>query len=409
MKILVLDEEFPYPLNTGKRIRSYHLLRGLARRHEVHYLAYGQEASPGFEALAEARMNPIAVPRRVPPKSGLMFYIRLLTNRFSRDPYIVTSHYSREFHTALDDALHRIHPDVVLCEWTPYAMYVQSIQRPVTMIAAHNIESDIWRRYLEYEKSPIKKWYIRRQWKKVARFEKAAFDWVDGITAVSEADAQAILVLAGNAAVRVVENGVDPDYFAGGDPPLHSTELVFTGSMDWRPNQDAADYFVRDIFPALRERYPSLSINFVGRNPSTGIIALGRVSGVTVTGTVDDVRPYIRRAAVYIVPLRIGGGSRLKILEALAMRKAVVSTSVGAEGLAVEDNVHVRLADNPVQFAERIGELLDDPPTRARLGHAGRELVEKRYSWDSLVLKLEEFITGLASVQKSPPAGRPIP
>jgi len=406
MKILVLDEEFPYPLNTGKRIRSFHLLRRLAANHKLYYLAYGKTASAGFRALAEAGMNPVAVTPRVPRKSGLVFYGRLLANLFSARPYIVTSHYSREFRSAVEGAVDRLCPDIILCEWTPYAVYVQQMPQTKTMIAAHNIEANIWRRYFEHETSVLKRWYIGRQVPKVARFERAAFGRVDGITAVTEAEAREISALAGSTAVRVVENGVDLVYYEAGDSPSDSQELVFTGSMDWRPNQDAVTYFIRDIFPLLRSKYPSLAVSFVGRNPPPEIMALDRISGVTVTGTVDDVRPYIRRAAVYIVPLRIGGGSRLKILEALAMRKAVVSTAIGAEGLKVADGSNILLADDPDRFAEKIGLLLEDAELRARLGATGRDTVEKMYSWESLAAKLDQFISDLTRLPNGSTPGQ---
>jgi len=406
MKILVLDEEFPYPLNTGKRIRSFHLLRRLAANHDVHYLAYGETASPGFNALAKAGMNPIAVTQRVPRKSGLVFYGRLLANLFSASPYIVASHHSREFQYAVERAVDRLHPEVILCEWTPYAVYVQRIHQARTMIAAHNIEANIWRRYFEHETSALKKWYIGRQLPKVVRFERAAFGRVDGITAVSEVEAREISAVTGSTVVRVVENGVDLAYYKADNDPPDSQELVFTGSMDWRPNQDAAHYFVRDIFPRLRNKYPSLTVSFVGRNPPPDITALARISGVAITGTVDDVRPYIRRAAVYIVPLRIGGGSRLKILEALAMRKAVVSTTVGAEGLKVIDGSNILLADDPDGFAGKIELLLEDPDLRNRLGGAGRETAEKLYSWDSIAVKLDQFITDLSGLPDASSAVR---
>ena len=395
MKILVLDEEFPYPLNTGKRIRSFHLIRRLAAVHEVHDLAYGRPGSAGFRALADAQMHPLAVSRKLPAKSGPFFYARLFANLFSRYPYIVTGHYSPAFQAAVDRALNTLQPNLVICEWTPYAVFVRDIHGVKTMIAAHNVEADIWRKYYAHETSPLKKWYIGRQLPKVERFERLVFRWVAGATAVSDADAQKITALAGDTAVGVVENGVDLDYFGREEDEGETAGLVFTGSMDWRPNQDAAIYFVRDIFPRLREEHPDIEVHIVGRNPPRHIVDLHNTPGVVVTGTVDDIRPYFRRAAVYIVPLRIGGGSRLKILEALAARKAVVSTTVGAEGLSVTDGREIKLADTPERFAKQIHMLLENPELRRRLGRAGRKLVEDRYGWDALAGKLQQFVADL--------------
>ncbi len=174
--------------------------------------------------------------------------------------------------------------------------------------------------------------------------------------------------------------------------PEHRHQVVFTGSMDWRPNQDAARYFVSAILPPLRRVRPDLECTFVGRNPPADIQLLAEVPGVHITGTVDDVRPYVERAAVYVVPLRIGGGSRLKILEALAMARAVVSTTVGAEGLEVVHNRHIVLADDPATFAASVLRLLDDPERCMNLAIEGRRLVEQLYGWDSLAKRFGRFI-----------------
>lgn len=397
MKILVLDEEFPYPFNTGKRIRSYHLIQQLAAQHEIFYLAYGRAESESYLHLEKSRIHPIPVRGHIPKKSGLLFYLRLGANLFSRLPYIVTSHHSRAYTSAVRNAVASIRPDRILCEWTPYAVFLQDVGGARTVIVAHNIESAIWRRYAEHEKSGLKKWYIGRQAAKVTHFEQTVFRAADGITAVTDTDARQITALAAGTPVCVVENGVDLAYFAPENSATRGQRLVFTGSMDWRPNQDAAEFFIKEIFPLLRPRYPGLKVFFVGRNPPLHTRELSNTPGVTVTGTVEDVRPFIRDAAVYIVPLRIGGGSRLKILEALAMGKAVVSTSVGAEGLAITDGQEFLLADTPEEFARQVAYVLDHENIGRRLGEAGRRLVEGRYGWDMIAERLEQFVVKLVS------------
>jgi glycosyltransferase involved in cell wall biosynthesis len=189
---------------------------------------------------------------------------------------------------------------------------------------------------------------------------------------------------------------VDLDYFSVLAQPDQTRHLVFTGSMDWRPNQDAARYFVNDIMPLLRGHRPDLDCTFVGRSPPADIVRLAEVPGVHVTGTVPDVRPYVKRAAVHVVPLRVGGGSRLKILEALAMGRAVVSTSVGAEGLDVVHGRHVLLANNPRDFADSVLGLLENLDQRQRLAAEGRRLVEQRYGWDLLADRFAAFIREVA-------------
>jgi len=398
MKILVLGEEFPYPLNTGGRIRTFSLFSRLAQKHEVRFLAYGDEDSDSYRYCDEAGLLPIAVPPQVPSKHGLVFYMRLLANLFSQLPYVVTSHYSEVYRSHLQTELEQRPADIVAAAWTPYATFFSAVPKGLTLITSHNIEADIWKRYYATETSLHKKWYIGTQAAKMRRFEKSVFRQANAVTAVSAADASAIRKTGSEAAVEVIENGVALDYFTTDSvAEIIPERLVFTGSMDWRPNQDAAEYFVNDIFPRLREKRPDLEAVFVGREPPDHIRQLGDIPGITITGTVDDIRPYIREAAVYIVPLRVGGGSRLKILEALALKKPVVSTSVGAEGLAITHDKDILLADSPEQFAAAVESLLNDRARAERLGTAGRELVVQRYGWDRLATELEKFLLKLVS------------
>jgi polysaccharide biosynthesis protein PslH len=397
LKILILDEEFPYPLDSGKRIRSYHLARALASRHQVTYLAYGDRASPAAVAIVDAGLNIIAVRPLHRQQSGLRFYWRLLRNLASSAPYIVTSHHSRRFQAAVTECLDRGGYDLVICEWAPYSQFVRSRTATRRVVVAHNIESRIWQGYEVHETNPLRRCYISAQRKKVEAFERSMVRWADGITAVSVADAAELRRYSGTVPIAVVENGVDSEYFCSRGTPEDESRLVFTGSMDWRPNQDAAHYFVREIWPILRRARPDLTASIVGRNPPPELRPLGHEPGIEITGTVPDVRPWIAAAAVYVVPLRIGGGSRLKILEALSMGKAVVSTTLGAEGLEVCHGRNILLADGAIPFARAVLHLLEDAALRMRLGSEGAQLVRARYQWDALATRLEEFVLRVAT------------
>ncbi len=397
MKILVIDEAFPYPLDTGKKIRTFNLFSRLGRNHEIRYLAYGSSDEPGYRALLDCGISPLPVSYCRPANSSPLFYVRLFCNLFSRYPYSVSSHRTTAFERAIIEDVQAHSPDVIIAEWTPYAVFLDSVTGSKKVIVSHNVESDIWGRYYENETNRLKKWYIGHQFRKMERFEREVVKTANGITAVSELDARTMRSFGQDLSVEVIENGVDLDYFQPAPTPGDAPCLVFTGSMDWRPNQDAAQYFVNDIFPLLKRRTPQMSATFVGRDPSPGVKQLADVPGITITGKVDDVRPYVRNASVYIVPLRIGGGSRLKILEALAMMRPVVSTSVGAEGLNVKHNEQILLADSPSDFAACIERLLGDTALRGRLISAGRNLVEKEYGWDMLAAKLEQFLVRVAS------------
>jgi glycosyltransferase involved in cell wall biosynthesis len=228
------------------------------------------------------------------------------------------------------------------------------------------------------------------------RYESRACRRADLTIAVSEDDRLLLEQDAPESRMEAIPTGVDVDYFHAGDGALEqAAEIVFTGSMDWHPNEDAMCYFIDAILPLLRREVPGVSLTIVGRNPSPQMRDAAEAAGVTVTGTVDDVRPYIRRAAVYVVPLRIGGGTRLKIYEALAMGKAVVSTTIGAEGLPLEEGVHILRADDPYAFARKILDLLQNPKRRQGLGAAGRRLMEREYSWSRVAQDFERHCRAL--------------
>lgn len=404
MKILVLDEEFPYPTNTGKRTRSFNLYDRLARRFEIRYVGFGPDDSDAGEALRARGVATVGVPSSIPPKGGALFYGRLLLNLLSPEPYIVTSHDCAVYRDVAAREIATFRPDIVLCEWTPYAVYVRGVVGPKKVVSAHNVEADIWQRYIETEANPLRRAYIREQWRKVARFEKKALSWVDALVAVSDGDRDRLAGFGSGLRTHTIPNGVDLEYFQPLAEAADRRHLVFTGSMDWRPNQDAARYFAEQVFPLLRARRPDLECTFVGRSPPADIEKLAQIPGFHVSGTVPDVRPFVERAAAYIVPLRVGGGSRLKILEALAMGRPVVSTTVGAEGLEVEHGKHLLLADDPEAFAEAVFRVLDDQDLSANLAAQGVRLVREKYGWDALADRLatflEDVLAGKPSAQR---------
>jgi glycosyltransferase involved in cell wall biosynthesis len=221
------------------------------------------------------------------------------------------------------------------------------------------------------------------------RYEARACEQARLTIAVSDADRRLLAAAAPGACVRAVPTGVDVDYFAPDGVAEIPGRLVFTGSMDWYPNEDGIVHFIEDVLPRVRRAVPAATLTVVGRNPSARLRAVAEAAGAQVTGLVDDVRPHMADAAVYVVPLRIGGGTRLKIFEALSMAKAVVSTTVGAEGLPLAPGQHFLQADEPAAFAEAVTVLLGDSARRRAIGAAGRRLVEERYSWSKVVDEFE--------------------
>lgn len=402
MKILVLDEFLCYPVDSGKKVRTYNLLRQLAARHQITLLCFvwgDAREREGIDHLRSIGIEIVTISRGNPAKSGVAFYWKLFTNLFSRLPYIVAGHFSSAYRDRLAQLIADKKPDLLLAEWSPYAVYLKEYSHIPRVAVAHNIESSIWRGYVEKSESRIRRTYVGLQYRKVVRFEHEIFGWLEGLITVSPVEQEQVQRDYPGLKVALVDNGVDTEYFAPSPSVREECLVSFTGSMDWRPNQDGIEYFIRTILPLLRAHVPEVTLLTIGRRPPEWLVALGKEHAVEFTGSVADVRPDMRRTAVSIVPLRIGGGSRLKILEAFAMEKAVVSTALGAEGLAVTPGKHLLIADDPQAFAGAVARLLRDPSERRRLGTAGRALVTEKYQWDRLAVSMSSFLEELVGAR----------
>jgi glycosyltransferase involved in cell wall biosynthesis len=370
------------------------ILTELAGEFDIHLLVH--EGGAPVEGLSELRSRSITVhvaPGGVAPKRGWLFPLRIAASLARGLPYSVHSH-DRAAYRRTVRALLRAHSfDLLHCEWTPYAVYAGG-GSPPWCVAAHNVEWEIWRRMAEASHSMLYKPFLALQAQLMRRFEERVFRTSRHATAVSDADASALRDL-GCPHVVVVPNGVDLASYTPARLPSEPRTVVFTGSLDWRPNQDAIRWFIAEVHPRLRASV-SYSFYVVGRTPPAWLLDRSAVPPeIVVTGTVDDVRPWIARGEVFVVPLRAGGGSRLKILEALAMERPTVSTTVGAEGLEVEAGRHLLIADDPASFADAIVGLFRDPLRRALLGTEGRQRVEQLYGWKRIAPRQADFWRGV--------------
>jgi polysaccharide biosynthesis protein PslH len=382
MKVLFLTGDVPWPTDTGARIRTFNLIKHSQSAAEVTLLTMAQDTSYAERSaqMKEHCAEVLYVQRT--PMSRLDMATGLIKSLWSPQPFISDKHQFGPYVQKVAELCYSGQYDVVHCDSISLAAAVPADCPIPTLLTEHNMEAVIWERYYEEEKNPLKRKYIHEQYKKVARFEGEMCRKFDIVAAVSEDDRLRLAQSYKVHNVVVVPNGVDTDYFHPIPSETIPNSMVFTGSMDWRPNQDAIGYFVDAIWPLIVQKCPSAHAWIVGRRPSDKLISIGKTEqGITVTGRVDDVRAYSAPAAVYIVPLRIGGGSRLKILEALAMQKAVISTTIGAEGLDVRNGEDIVLADTPEEFTARVLELFDRPAFRARLGEIGRTLVLEKYDW----------------------------
>ena len=422
MRILWLKSDLLLPLDKGGKLRTWHLMRHLAQRHEITYLAFAEPGTPAadVDGMKEVAAHVETIARAEPAKGTARFYADAALHLADPLPYAVGKYRSRAFRRRLNDLLAREAFDLIVCDFLVPAVNLPRRLPCPAVIFTHNVESEIWRRHAE-TKTGINQRLYGAQYRRMLRFEGATLARFDGVLAVSDVDRDSFARLypgAITSPVHVVQTGVDTDYFRpiSNQRSAVSNDLVFTGSMDWLPNEDAMLYFCRDVLPIIRAEEPATTVTIVGRAPTPAVKKLAEDhANVRVTGRVDDVRPYMHEAAVYIVPLRIGGGTRLKIFEAMAMGKAVVSTTVGAEGLPVVDGTHVVIADQPDAFAQAVVGLMRDPVRRAALESAARTLVMERYDWSAVAGDLESALERFArsgvraAVPNPQPATRPSP
>lgn len=409
LHVAVLDEELPFPLTSGKRIRTYNLLARLAARHRVTVLCHkNPDRSEALAAEDEFRtlgIETVVVDRTVPPKSGPSFYARLAGNLLSPLPYSVSTHASPALAEAVRRHAGTNRVDLWHCEWTPYAQVLRDalgerLAAARWSVMAHNVESLIWRRYAETADNPMKRWYIRQQLKKFEKFERWAYSTATAPIAVSGADADLMRNEFGAARVGVVDNGVDVDHFRPQrDVERDPAQMLFMGSLDWRPNLDAANILLTEVLPEVRALEPRATAMLVGRRPPEWLRAkVAATPGAELHADVPDVRPFLARCGFLVVPLRIGGGSRLKILEALAAGTPVVSTRVGAEGLDLAPGRDLLIGDTHEELVSTVLASIRRPEELADTAESGRQQVLARYSWDLLAKRLDDVWTEASGV-----------
>jgi glycosyltransferase involved in cell wall biosynthesis len=408
LHVVLVDEELPYPPVTGKRIRTYNLVRRAAASHRLTYVCHRNadpaEARQAERHFAELGITTHVVDRPVPPRRGPAFYARLAANLFSPLPYSVTSHTSREMVAALRAIAAAERVDLWHCEWTPYAQAVRDLPgRRVVM--AHNVESVIWRRYADTERNPVKRWYIAKQYRKYLRFEREALARADLTIAVSDLDAERFRRDLGVPRVDVVDNGVDTAYFTPEEGTREPATMLFLGSLEWRPNLDGVAQLLDHVFPAVQRELPQARLLLVGRNPPAWLHRTAGRPGVELHANVPDVRPFLARAGLMVVPLRIGGGSRLKILEALAAGVPVVSTRVGAEGLHLGER-HFHQVEDIADLTPAILKAARSPREARERAEAGRRQVLRLYDWGELARRLVALWERVVREPGTAPAAR---
>jgi glycosyltransferase involved in cell wall biosynthesis len=317
----------------------------------------------------------------------------------NRMPYAVSRFASTHVREKLQHCMGEFRPDVVVCDFLDAAINFPERMTIPSVLFQHNVESEIWRRHAETEKNPLKRFVYGVEFKRILAYEKSALQRFHHVIAVSEHDRTLMSAWADPSHISVVPTGVDLHRFHPDPAQAPAQPLVmFVGAMDWMPNVDAVEYFCREIWPAIETRVPGARFRIVGRNPLPKVRNLAS-SSIEVTGEVPSVVEHLRDAAVVVVPLRVGGGTRLKIYEAMATGRAVVSTTVGAEGLDVRDGEDIVLADNPVHFSEKVATLLENLPLRQRYERKAAACAA-RFDWPAVGAKFEEILEAQISARE---------
>jgi len=395
VRILWLKTELLHPVDKGGKIRTYNMLKELKRDHQITYLTLDDgTAGPDERVEAEEYCHElVCIPHHRREKFTTGFYAELLSNLVSPQPYAIKKYESASMRREILGRASTGAFDVLICDFLAPAANVPNNLACPSVLFQHNVEAIIWKRHYEVQSNPVKKAYLFAQWRKMRRFEQEMCRNFDCVIAVSAEDREQIAQEYSAKAVFEVPTGVDTEFFRpNGREKVDPHNIVFTGSMDWMPNEDAIRYFTEEIMPLIKASVPNLTLTVVGRNPYPSLIALSqRDPSVIVTGRVDDVRPYMERAAAYVVPIRIGGGTRLKIYEAMAMAMPIVSTTIGAEGLPVRDELELLLADTPAAFAAAVVRLLTGQDFAQALGSRAAAVVREQFGWKRVAASFAEL------------------
>ena len=406
-RVLLLTPQLPYPPRQGTSIRNYHLLTHLAQHARVTLVTFLEDGQPAPERTPLASLVQ-AVHVHPAPRRTLGQRLRALLT--DPRPDLALRLHSPDMHRTMAHLARDEGVDVLLVEGLEMAPYMETYvrhrtpgPRPRLIFDAHNAEYVLQRRAFETDVRRPWRWhaagYSLIQWFKLRAYEKRIARHVDALVTVSPVDRENLRRLRVSTPIHVVPNGVDVSYYANYTPPPDFTlapppTVLFTGKMDYRPNVDAVHWFVNKVWPRVRRARPRAHFYIVGRSPHPRVQELGHIPGVVVTGEVEDVRPYLHAAPVYVVPLRVGGGTRLKLLEAMAARRPIVSTTLGAEGYPVEGGKHLLLADTPRAFGDAILRLLEDKGERERLGERALAFVRERYDWSRIAPDFVRIVLG---------------
>lgn len=394
MNILHISPRIPFPLDTGAKIEIFNSIKLMASAHEITLLVFEEKDNKNeslISPLKELCKRIEIVPRNV--SSFLPF-----KNLFNNTPLAIAKYQSEEMKNKITQMLNENHFDLVRIDHLHLAQYGIYFRNIPKILRMHNVESQFMKRYAQYQTNPLVKFYALLEANRLEMYIKKIWSKFDCFLMVSQEDEKEFKKIAPQANTKVIPIGVDTEYFRLTLSNLNSKQLMFCGSLEWQPNLDAVKFFIKEIFPLVRKEEPETKFLVIGKLPAaTKIKQLNNTPGIILKGYVDDVRPYAAESAVFVVPLRIGSGIRVKILETMAQGIPIVSTSLGCEGLEVNHGEHLLIADKPEEFCQHIITLLRNPTLAQTLVRNARKLIEEKYSLKVIKSQLEQIYREVTS------------
>jgi len=389
MNILQIAPKIPYPLYDGGAIGIFNITKFLSLRgNNITFITFSSNYKTDYQELQKyCRVLTVQ-------KNNKNSKIGALLSFFSKIPYTHKKYLCSELFNLIDKELNNNSYDIVHIDhlhMSNYGKYIKKKYNLPIVLREHNYETLIWKRLYENEKNYLKKMFFKNQYSKIKIYEPEECKFFDKCLMVTKDDLNKLLSRNNNINAEVVPAGVDIDYFSNFNKiPIQKKTILFIGSLEWLPNLDAFKWFYKKIFPLILKKVPDVKLYVIGKNPPDDVKNI-KDPNVEIFGMVDDIRSYVSKANICVVPLRIGGGIRIKILELLSMKKAIVTTNIGIEGIDVIDGEHVIVKDTENDFADTVISLFDNDELVNRLGFNGYNLVKNKYSWNIIAEQIENI------------------
>ena len=402
-KVLWLSHFIPFPPKGGNLQRSYNLIKELSKAHDVTLLTFNQSniiGTPESLQAAQKHFSEFCTLADVLPipseRTKAQRAILLLKGLLPWRTYTVSWLESKEFAAKLKALISNNHFDIIHVDTISLTPYVNHLKNIKVVLNHHNIESAMMLRRAENENNLLKKFYFYQEGIKLQRLERRICNKFDLNITCSDLDSERLKAIAGITDCISIPNGVDLDYFQPIATRIKPKSLVFAGGLSWYPNLDAMTFFLKSVWPELVKQIPGISMTVIGKNPPAWMLEMQKeFSNLHIAGFVDDVRPYLAEAQIYICPIKDGGGTKLKVLDALAMGKALIADEIACEGIEVVNNKSVIFASTPAEYIEKIKYLIDNPTIGEELARNGTQLIQNQYSFQSIGKKMADIYNNL--------------